>query len=65
MSATEVFIKGLQEATGKDPFLEKFWRSYQEKVAHTFQDVLYKYAESIMQRCIQIKMVICIVVKSQ
>ncbi|MBX3708742.1 MAG: serine hydrolase [Gammaproteobacteria bacterium] len=45
MSATEAFIKGLQEATGKDPFPEKFWGDYPEKATHTFQDALDKYAE--------------------
>jgi len=45
MSATEAFIKGLQEATGKAPFTEKFWGNYSEKDAHTFQDALDKYAE--------------------
>lgn len=45
MSATEVFIKGLQAATGNDLFPDKFWRSYPEKSTHTFQDALDKYAE--------------------
>lgn len=45
MSATEAFIKGLQEATGKDPFPDKFWKNYPEKSVHTFQDALEKYAE--------------------
>ncbi len=45
MSVTEVFVKGLQEATGKDPFPEKFWGDYPEKSTHTFQDALDKYAK--------------------
>lgn len=45
MSATEVFIKGLQAATGNDLFPEKFWRSYPEKSTYTFQDALGKYDE--------------------
>src|SRR5688572_1938196 len=45
MSVTEIFVKGLQEATGKDPFPEKFWGNYPEKSTHTFQDALDKYAE--------------------
>jgi hypothetical protein len=42
MSVTEIFVQGIEEATGKDPFLEKFWGDYPEKSTHTFQDALDK-----------------------
>ena len=45
MKQTEVFVRRLQEATGKASFPVKFWEAYPESHTHTFQDVLSKYAE--------------------
>ena len=45
MSQIEVFIKGLQKATGNKLWPVKFWESYPEKDTYTFQDALDKYAE--------------------
>ena len=45
MSQIEVFIKGLQKATGNTLWPIKFWGNYPENDVHTFQDALAKYAE--------------------
>lgn len=45
VAVTEIFIKGLQEATGKNPFPKKFWEDCPEKPTPTFQNALDKYAE--------------------
>lgn len=45
MSQIQVFIEGLQKATGNTLWPIKFWGNYPENDVHTFQDALAKYAE--------------------